>query len=179
MGCVQNDGFQFLVFRFICGSSWSWYIQWTHQLGHRYAKQWRESAFTSWPTHCIWTMFRVCYDYGRHVLHSCRLQSTTTSIQYFQGYKCETVLVWSSTQWETRFWFSTSHPTYYQMLWMFRDAAVFNQPLSFDTAEVTDVRVYLFGVRLKQWETRFWFSTSYPIIRWKPCLGVQPPSISH
>ena len=30
---------------------------------------------------------------------------------------------------------------------MFRGNLVFNQPLSFDTAEVTDVRVYLFGIQ--------------------------------
>ena len=45
--------------------------------------------------HWIWTMFRVCYIYVQDVLWCCRLQSTT-SIQYFQGYRCESILVFSS-----------------------------------------------------------------------------------
>ena len=45
---------------------------------------------------------------------------------------------------------------YHQMGGMFGGATAFNQPIAFDTARVTSVRVYLFGVQL-QWETRFWF----------------------
>ena len=100
MGCVQNDGFQSLVFRCFIQPQFrssnfrqphfrSCYIQWNLQLGHRYAKQWSDRVLSSSrPSHWIWTMFRICYDYARHVRHSCRLQSTTTVFQYFQGYKC-------------------------------------------------------------------------------------------
>ena len=76
--------------------------------------------------------------------HSC-LQSTT-SFQYYFGYRCESILeVWLQ-KYETRFWFPISYPTYPQMYAMFFDAEAFNQPLYFDTAKVKTVRVYLYGV---------------------------------
>ena len=96
-------------------------------------------------------------------LHVCRcngIQSTTT-FWYCFGCICEIISVWVQLQLETRFWFPISYPTYHQMDGMFRDAAAFNQPLAFDTASVTNVRVLLVWSST-QWETRFWFPISYP-----------------
>ena len=59
-------------------------------------------------------------------------------------------------------WFSISisYSTYCQMLGMFRGASAFNQPLSFNTANVTNVRAYncLESNRIMG----FWFSISFP-----------------
>ena len=49
------------------------------------------------PTHWIWTLLRICYKDGVHVLYSEGLQSTTINIRYFQGYECEYLIcVWTN-----------------------------------------------------------------------------------
>ena len=62
------------------------------------------------------------------------------------------------------------------MKWMFDGATAFNQALAFNTARVTDVRVYLFGVWMQLY-TRFWFLLSnLLIIRCRNCFILQKPS---
>lgn len=64
-----------------------------------------------------------------------------------------------------------------QMFSMFYQASAFNQPLlSFDTAKVTDVRVYLFVVQLHKMLSLF---ATRLITKWKPCLLLQQPSTGH
>jgi len=84
---------------------------------------------------------------GLHVQGSEGLQSTT-SFQYYRGYRCEIFCEVPSMRTRSDSDFPIFFPTYYQMSYMFYGAEAFNQPLSFDTAEVTEVRAYLslFGV---------------------------------
>ena len=74
-----------------------------------------------------------------------------------------------------------SSPTYHKMKSMFWEAKAFDQTLAFNTAEVTDVRVYLFWVQLHKERPDSDFSL-FPIqliIRWTTCLVMQRPSISN
>ena len=74
----------------------------------------------------------------------------------------ECIFVWSLTTARNQI-LILYYATYHQMWGMFFEAEAFNQQLDFNTTKVTNVRVYLFGVRLQQWETWFWFSTFHPI----------------
>ena len=123
MGCVQCGG----TWSFVFDSYRSRDIQWTHQLGYRYVKQRNDSSFTL-QAH---TEFEQCSGSATDMTAMfCRAEafnqplnldtSKVTSVRVF---------VWSPTAWETRFWFSISHPTCYQMRQIFLEASFFDSML--------------------------------------------------
>ena len=114
-----------------------------------------------------------------HVQTSNSFQSATDYFRHCQSQRCK-ILVCCLTTMGDQILNSLFLPTYHQMSNMFNLAEAFNQPLSFDTAEVTNVRAYICveSDHHERPDSEFSFPARL-IIRWATCLNKQQFSISH